>query len=58
MIDHAKEELANDPGNFQIKYHHLALINEVMVVAVDLGLLSGAEKEGYEQIANEELRLR
>ena len=45
LLDHAKEELANDPGNYQIKYHFLALINELMVVAVELGLISEEEKE-------------
>jgi len=56
LIDHAKEELKLSPGSFQIKYHYHALINELTLIAMDLGLITKAEKERYEMEAVEDLQ--
>ena len=55
LISHAKEELNLSPGNFEIKYYYQLLIKEILVLAVDLGLLSTRKKNQYEHAAAEEL---
>ena len=56
LIDKAKEELKPIPGNGYVVSYYQALINEVFVLAVDLGLVTEADKDRYTDEAAAELK--
>ena len=55
LLNHAKEEFGNIPGNIETKYFYISLINEVFVLAVDLGLVTEVDKDRYMDEAEVEM---
>ena len=56
LIDKAKEELKPIPGNGYVVSYYQALINEVFVLAVELGLVTETDKHRYMDEAEVELK--